>query len=61
MFHFNCRGRVNQNQNQRIHVYGLMATKKAMIQLARELFWKMGEDLYSIAKDHTASLDAFIT
>jgi hypothetical protein len=35
--------------------------KKAMIQLARELFWKMGEDLYSIAKDHTASLDAFIT
>ncbi|PWZ14280.1 Gamma-tubulin complex component 3 [Zea mays] len=35
--------------------------RKAMIQLAGELFWKMGEDLDSIAKDYTASLDAFIT
>ncbi|XP_062194021.1 gamma-tubulin complex component 3-like [Phragmites australis] len=35
--------------------------RKAMIQLAGELFWKMGEDLESIAKDYTASLDAFIT
>ncbi|PUZ70920.1 hypothetical protein GQ55_2G274200 [Panicum hallii var. hallii] len=35
--------------------------RKAMIQLAGELFRKMGEDLDSIAKDYTASLDAFIT
>ena len=35
--------------------------RKAMIQLAGELFWKMGEDLDSIAKDYTTSLDAFIT
>jgi hypothetical protein len=36
-------------------------SRKAMIQLAGELFWKMGEDLDSIAKDYTTSLDAFIT
>jgi hypothetical protein len=29
--------------------------RKAIIQLAGELFWKMGEDLDSIAKDYTAS------
>ncbi|EEC84667.1 hypothetical protein OsI_31569 [Oryza sativa Indica Group] len=34
--------------------------RKAMIQLAGELFRKMGEDLDSIAKDYTSSLDAFI-
>ncbi|KAI4990234.1 hypothetical protein ZWY2020_038597 [Hordeum vulgare] len=35
--------------------------RKAMIQLAGELFQKMGEDLDSIAKDYTASLDSFIS
>ncbi|KAK3133460.1 hypothetical protein QOZ80_6AG0536820 [Eleusine coracana subsp. coracana] len=35
--------------------------RKAMIQLAGDLFQKMGEDLESIAKDYTASLDAFIS
>ncbi|XP_047052440.1 gamma-tubulin complex component 3-like [Lolium rigidum] len=35
--------------------------RKAMIQLAGELFRKMGEDLDSIAKDYTASLDSFIS
>uniref|UniRef100_M8BJJ5 Gamma-tubulin complex component n=1 Tax=Aegilops tauschii TaxID=37682 RepID=M8BJJ5_AEGTA len=35
--------------------------RKAMIQLAGELFLKMGEDLDSIAKDYTASLDSFIS
>jgi gamma-tubulin complex component 3 len=32
-----------------------------MIQLAGEHFQKMGDDLESIAKDYTASLDAFIS
>uniref|UniRef100_A0ACD5Y1T9 Uncharacterized protein n=2 Tax=Avena sativa TaxID=4498 RepID=A0ACD5Y1T9_AVESA len=35
--------------------------RKAMIQLAGELFRKMGEDLDSIAKDYTSSLDSFIS
>ncbi|XP_062199147.1 gamma-tubulin complex component 3-like [Phragmites australis] len=35
--------------------------RKAMIQLAGELFRKMFEDLESITKDYTASLDAFIS
>jgi gamma-tubulin complex component 3 len=30
-----------------------------MIQLAGELFQKMGDDLESIAKDYTASMDMF--
>jgi gamma-tubulin complex component 3 len=32
-----------------------------MIQLVGELFQKMGDDLESIAKDYTASMDAFIS
>ncbi|XP_010917258.1 gamma-tubulin complex component 3 [Elaeis guineensis] len=35
--------------------------RKAMIQLAREFFRMMGEDLDTIAKEYSASLDAFIS
>jgi gamma-tubulin complex component 3 len=63
MFHFNCRGKGKPKSKSKPKDTGSWfdGSRKAMIQLAGELFWKMGEDLDSIAKDHTTSLDAFIT
>jgi gamma-tubulin complex component 3 len=63
MFHFNCRGKGKPKSKSKPKDTGSWfdGSRKAMIQLAGELFWKMGEVLDSIAKDHTTSLDAFIT
>jgi gamma-tubulin complex component 3 len=60
-FHFYCRRKVKPKSKSKETGSWLDGSRKAMIQLAGELFRKMGEDLDSIAKDYTSSLDAFIT
>ena len=60
-FYFYCRGKGKPKSKSKESGSWLDGGRKAMIQLAGELFRKMGEDLDSIAKDYTASLDAFIT
>jgi gamma-tubulin complex component 3 len=58
-FSFYCRGKCKpKSKDAGSWIDG---GRKAMIQLAGELFQKMGDDLESIAKDYTASLDAFIS
>ncbi|CAL5081701.1 unnamed protein product [Urochloa decumbens] len=61
IYELQLRGKGKQKSKSKESGSWLDGGRKAMIQLAGELFRKMGEDLDSIAKDYTASLDAFIT